>query len=112
MAELVTDDRTPADHEWAGKPIALTGQSHTTITGVALDRSAQLMLARWAGCEVLPRMTKKASALVVADPDELTVNLQKARDYGVPIVQEADFLAAIGIPPEAIGRDSVQWARG
>jgi hypothetical protein len=88
-----------------------TGQSRTTITGVLIDRHAELMLARWAGCEVLPRMSKKAQALIVADPSEMTGNVQKAREYGTPIVQEPDFLLGIGLPAEAIGRDEGRWAR-
>lgn len=112
IAELITDDRSPADHPWAGKTIAFTGRGRTTIAGVALDRYAQVMLARWAGCEVLPRLTKKAGALIAADPDEVTTNFQKARDYGVPIVQEPDFLRTIGIPAETVDRESGRWARG
>ena len=112
IAELAIEDRAPtADHPWAGKTIAITGQLATTICGVPLDRFAQLMLARWAGCEVLPRLTKKTGALLVADPAELTSNLQRAKDYGVSIVQEPDFLLAIGIPPEIVGKVSERWAR-
>jgi len=111
MVELITDDRNPSPHPWTAAPIVFTGRSRTTITGVVIDRPAQLMLARWAGCEVLPRLTKKAATLVVADPDEPTANLQKAREYGIPIVQEPDFLVGIGIPPEAVGRDQMRWAR-
>lgn len=39
------------------------------IHGVPVDRLAQVMLARWAGCELLPRLTKRTDALIVADPD-------------------------------------------
>ena len=63
-----------------------------------MDRRGQLLVARWAGCEVLPRMSKKVQALIVADPNEVTGNFQKARDYGIPIVLEPDFLVGIGIP--------------
>jgi NAD-dependent DNA ligase len=109
--ELATDDRKPSDPSWAGKTVAFSGQGATTIYGVPLDRQAQLMLARWAGCEVLPRLTKKTDALIVADSSEPTTNLQKARDYGVAIVQEPNFVAAVGVPPEIIGRVSERWAR-
>lgn len=112
IVELAIEDRVPAsDHPWTGKSIAITGQLATTIWSVPLDRFAQLMLARWAGCDVLPRLTKKTGALVVADPAELTGNLQRAKDYGVPVVQEPDFLVAIGIPAESVGRMSERWAR-
>jgi hypothetical protein len=89
IVELATDDRAPTAHRWAAKPIAFTGQHATTIHDVPLDRPAQVMLARWAGCDVLPRLTKAAAALIVADPDEVTTNFQRARDYGVETVRRA-----------------------
>jgi hypothetical protein len=113
IAELVTDDRSPTEgHPWVGKVIAFTGQSETTIHAVPIEREAQVMLARWAGCAVLPRVTKKVDALIDADPDELTGNHQKAIAYGIPVVSEAAFLSAIGIPSDTIGRVAGRWARG
>ena len=113
VAELVADDRSPIPaHPWRGKAVVFTGQSATTIHGVPIDRPAQLMVARWAGCDVLPRLTKKTDALIVADPLEPTGNLQRAREYGVPIEHEPEFLARIGIPSDAIGRVTGRWARG
>ncbi len=111
MVELITDDRLPAAHPWVGQLVAFTGDLRTTITGCLVDRHAQVMVARWAGCEVMPRVTKKTQLLVAADTTDLTANMQKARDYGIPIEGEAQFLAAIGLPPEAIGRDDLAWAR-
>lgn len=111
MAELATDDRQPAAHPWVGKTIVFTGDSRAQLTGVPLDRAALLFLARWAGCEVLPRVTKKAQLLVAADPGTVTGNTQKAIDYSIPVVGEFDFLAAIGLPQEVIGRAQL-WARG
>ncbi len=113
IAELATDDRTPTEgHPWVGKVIAFTGHSQTTIHGVPIEREAQLMLARWVGCAVLPRVTKKVDALIAADLDEVTGNQQKANDYGIPIVSEVTFLTAIGIPSDAVGRVSGRWAHG
>jgi hypothetical protein len=111
-AELVTDDRLPADHPWKGKFIALTGQGRTTIYGVPLDRNAQTMLVKWAGCDLLPRLTKKTDLLVVADPNEVTGNLQRAKEYGVEAIPETDFLVQVGLPAEAVNRVSGQWALG
>ena len=111
IAELITDHRQPADHPWAGKLIVFTGRSKTTISGVVIDREAQLMLTAWAGCEVLPRMTKKVQCLVTAEPRDTTGNTQKAREYRIPVIDEVDFLRQIGLPPEAIGRDDLAWAR-
>ena len=111
IAELITEDREPAAHQWAGKLIAFTGRSRTTITGVVVDREAQLALAAWAGCDVLPRVTKKVQLLVTAESSDPTGNTLKAREYGIPIVDEVEFLREIGLPPEAIGRDELAWAR-
>jgi hypothetical protein len=111
MVELITDDRVPAAHPWTGQAVAITGRSRSTITGVLLDREAQVMLATWAGCTIVPRVTKKTQALIAAEPRDATGNTQKARDYGIPIVDEVEFLRTIGLPPEAIGRDELAWAR-
>jgi hypothetical protein len=108
--ELATDGVHPSAHAWLGKQVAFTGQGGTTVYGVPLDRPAQVMLARWAGCDVLPRLTKACHALIASDPNELTANLQKAKDYGIPVVQEPEFLSAVGVPVEAIARRSGRWA--
>ncbi len=110
IVELVTDDLPPVDPGWTGKSIVFTGEGATTIHGVSLDRAAQAMLAKWAGCDVLPRVTKKVDLLVVADPDQATANVHRARDYQVPTSTEAEFLAGMGIPLDAIGRVSGRWA--
>jgi hypothetical protein len=109
--ELATEDVTPTRHRWVDKYIAFTGQGGTTIYGVPLDRQGQVMLARWASCEVVPRLTKKTSALIVADPDQVTANLQRAKEYGVEIVQEQSFIAELGVASEAVGRVTGRWAR-
>lgn len=108
--DMATEGRPAAVHPWTNKRVAFTGQGGTTIYGVPLDRPAQLMLARWAGCEVLPRVTKACDVLVVSVPDEPTANLQKAKDYGITIVQEPDFLSTIGVPADSIARRSGRWA--
>lgn len=110
-AELATDDITPAAHRWIGKYVVFTGQGGTTLLGVPLEREAQVFLGRWSGCEVLPRMTKKTDVLVVADIEQATGNLQKAREYGVEIVDEPEFLTGIGMPRDSIGRVTGRWAR-
>ena len=111
-AELVTHDRSPSDHPWKAKVIALTGQGRTTTYGVPIDRNAQTMLVNWARCDLLPRLTKKTDLLVVADPNEVTGNLQRAKEYGIEAIPEPYFLVKVGLPPEAVGRVSGQWAQG
>jgi hypothetical protein len=110
IVELTTDDLSPRPHPWTGKSIVFTGESVTSIHGASLDRQAQVMVARWAGCEVLPRLTKKTDLLVVADSYNPTANLQKAKEYGVTMVDEQTFLASVGVPEEAISRASTRWA--
>lgn len=109
--ELAIEDLPLAVHRWAGKYIAFTGQGGTTIYGVPLDRAGQIMLARWAGCEVVPRLTKKTDALILADSDQVTANLQKAKEYGIEVVQEQAFIAELGVASEAIGQVTGRWAR-
>lgn len=111
MAELITDKRQPADHPWQGQQIVFSGQAQTLVTGVVVDRFAQIMHARWAGCEVLPRISKKAQLVVVASPGEVTTAVSKAREYGVPTVPEVEFLKGIGLPEDAVGRELL-WTRG
>ena len=111
IAELITDNRQPVPHPWVGQIIVFTESSRTMLTGVLVDRPAQLMLAAWAGCDVLSRVTKKVQALVAANVRDLTNNTAKAREYGIPIVPEPEFLRGIGLPPEAITTDE-RWARG
>lgn len=111
IVDNVVEERAPMVHPWTDKSIAFTGNGVTTIHGIPLDRAAQIMLAQWAACEVLPRLTKKTAVLVAASPNDTTGNLVRARDYGIPIVDERAFLIAIGIPEEMIGR-AERWARG
>jgi hypothetical protein len=111
-AELATDDVAPAEHRWVGKYIVFTGQGGSTIFGVPLDREGQVMLARWAGCEVLPRLTKKTDALIVSDNEQTTANRQKATEYNLATIEETTFLAEIGIDTAALGRVTGRWARG
>jgi hypothetical protein len=108
--DLAIEGRLPANHPWMGRTLVFSGQGVTTIYGVPLDREAQVMLARWAGCEVLPRLTKKTGLLVLADPNEVTGNPQKAREYAVPVEPEPAFVASVGIPPEMIGQGAQRWA--
>jgi NAD-dependent DNA ligase len=113
MVERVTKDLTAREgHPFVGKFAALTGELATTIHDVALDRFAQAALIRWAGCELMPRVTKRTDLLIVADDRELSGNYQKAREYAIPTVPEPEFLRTVGVPPDAIGQVTGRWARG
>ena len=69
------------------------------------------MLARWAGCEVLPRLTKKTDALIVSDNEQTTGNRQKATEYDIEAIEETSFLADIGIDSTWLGRVTGRWAQ-
>jgi hypothetical protein len=111
IVELATHDRSPLGPSWVGKGVVFTGQGSTSIAGVPIDRHAQRMLARWAGAEAMPRLTKKTDALIVANPAESASNLQRAREYGIQIIEEPRFVVSLGIPAELVARVSGRWAR-
>jgi len=108
--ELATDDLSVPAHRWVGKNVVFTGSGGSTIFGVPLDRDGQVMVARWAGCELLPRLTKKTHLLVVSDGEQITANRLKAKEYGIETVDEPAFLAELGLPLGAIGRVTGRWA--
>lgn len=112
IAELVTDGLERADHDLAGKWVVLSGQGTTLVGGVPLDRPGQLALAAWAGCEVMPRVTKKTAALIVADPSDRGTAYQKAAEYGIRMVSGEDLLRQAGLPAELLGGQRHAWARG
>jgi NAD-dependent DNA ligase len=55
------------------------------------------MLANRAGIQVHPRVTKKVTLLVDCDPTSRSGNERKAADYGIPVVSEREFWAALGL---------------
>lgn len=85
------------DHPWVGHLIAFTGDGRYLHRGVPLDRGAALMLAKRAGIDVHPRVTKKVTLLVDCDPRSVSGNERKANEYGIPVVEEGEFWAALGV---------------
>jgi hypothetical protein len=85
------------DHPWPGYLIAFTGDSLYSFGGMPLDRATSEELARRAGMSVHPRVTKHVQLLVDCDPTGISGNQRKAMDYGVPVVSEGDFWAALGV---------------
>ena len=98
----VMGDEAPVrtDHPWPGHMIAFTGESQMRIVGIEIDREWANALARKAGLHVHPRVTKKVQLLVDCDPGGESGNQLKALEYGVPIVDEASFWLALGLPAE------------
>jgi hypothetical protein len=78
------------------------GGSRCAVGGIALDRESSAILARRAGLHVYPRMTKKVRLLVDCDPATESVNELKAVEYGVSVISEREFWAALGVPIEAV----------
>jgi len=89
------------DHQWPGWLIDFTGESRGAVGGIALDRESSAILARRAGLHVYPRMTKKVQVLVDCDPATESGNELKAVEYGVPVISEREFWAALRAPIEA-----------
>lgn len=88
------------DHPWVGQLIAFTGDSRFAINGDSLDRATSEEFARQAGMQVHPRITKKVQLLVDCDPGGVSGNQAKAIEYGIPVVPEAEFWAALRLPVE------------
>jgi hypothetical protein len=53
----------------------------------------------------------RRKVLIAANPRESTGNLTKAREYGLPIVSEAEFWAEVGIAPDVLAQPGGRWAR-
>jgi hypothetical protein len=104
IAELWAEDHPIAPgHPWMGKVVAFSGFG-LKLAGVTLDREAQRLLARLAGCVVAPRVTKKTQLCVNGELGVETTNTIKARDYGIPVLEEPDFWFALGVEATALGQ--------
>lgn len=88
------------DHPWPNFLIAITGDSAYSLRGLPLDRATIEMLARQAGLTVQERVTRQVQLLVDCDPRTVSGNERRAVQFGVPIVPEAEFWAALGVPVE------------
>jgi hypothetical protein len=100
-----------APHSWASKLVAFTGESSFAIAGMRLDHFAQRTLAEHAGCTTWPRVTKKVQVCVASEDETNTGNLRKAEEYGIELVRESDFWAAMGFRLEhaTFGAPGRRW---
>ena len=73
----------------AGDLVVLTGEMSRTRGDLELELTA-LGLVPWRA------VTKKVKLLVAADPDSLSGKARKARDYGIPIVDETTLARLCG----------------
>jgi len=71
----------PAEALATGDLVVLTGE-------MSEPRERMEQLLAGLGVVVKPGITKKTTLLVAADPDSLSGKAQKARQYGIPIVDE------------------------
>ncbi len=89
----VTDRRA----EFVGKSVCFTGASVCSIDGLPLDRETQQELAADAGLVPVDGVTKKLNLLVLADPTSMSGKARKAHEYGIRLVAERAFWAALGV---------------
>ncbi|MDY0893173.1 BRCT domain-containing protein, partial [Frigoribacterium sp. CFBP9030] len=87
-ATAIVAETVPMSRLAPGDLVVLTGEMSEPR-----DRIEALLLAL--GVVVKAGITKKTSLLVAADPDSLSGKSQKARQYGIPIVGEAELRALL-----------------
>lgn len=89
-------------------PAPATGYDRFTLNPgdmVVLTGEMERMRSEWvdilasAGFTTHPNVTKKTALVAAADPDSLSGKAKKARDYGIPIVDEAGLARLLGVPP-------------
>jgi NAD-dependent DNA ligase len=92
----------PTANPWAGKLIVFTGDSGFRLFGERLSRDVQEVLAIRAGSRTHPRVTKSVDLLVIGDIDRATAKLDKAEEYGLEMVAEAEYWRALGYALEPL----------
>jgi DNA polymerase-3 subunit epsilon len=81
----------------AGKRVCFTGECCCTHNGATITREKAGELASQHGLTVAETVTKKLDILVVADPHTESGKAKKARQYGIRIMHEPVFWAALGV---------------
>jgi DNA polymerase-3 subunit epsilon len=90
-ATAIVAEAAPMTRLAPGDLVVLTGEMSEPR-----DRIEALLIAL--GVVVKAGITKKTSLLVAADPDSLSGKSQKARQYGIPIVGEAELRTLLRTP--------------
>jgi DNA ligase (NAD+) len=83
-----SEEPLEASPEWQGKSVVLTGRLDTMPRG-----DAEALLKR-AGANVTSSVSRKTSVVIVGE--DAGSKADKAREYGVTIIDEAEFLRRIG----------------
>jgi len=89
-----------ADLELQGERVCFTGALNGLIDGERATREVASAIAAASGMVVTKSVTRKLDYLVMADPDSMSGKAKKARSYGVRILAEPVFWAAVGISAE------------
>jgi DNA polymerase III subunit epsilon len=98
QAPIQTASKPSPDESFSGKSVCFTGALAGTIGSEIITREIAEDLARRAGLDVHPRVTKKLDLLVVADPNTMSSKAKKAHEYGTRIIAESVFWRALGVP--------------
>jgi DNA polymerase-3 subunit epsilon len=83
-----------------GNQVCFTGECLCCYDGVSITREVATRLAEDHGLIVCESVTKKLDILVVADPLSQSGKAQKARKYGIRIIQENVFWESLGVEVE------------
>ncbi len=84
----------------AGQRVCFTGEAACRYRGEPITRVLAAKLVSDAGLQMVDGVTKALDALVVADPHTQSGKAKKARQYGIRIVHEPVFWAAVGVAVE------------
>lgn len=85
----------PAD--LAGKTVCFTGDSGFGYHRARLTHEMQMLLAEQHGMVAAERVTKKTDVLVIGPAHLRSGKVSKAEEYGIPILDESAFWAALGV---------------
>ncbi|GBD23968.1 DNA polymerase III PolC-type [bacterium HR29] len=86
-----------------GMSVCFTGESMCRYKGEYLSREMAERLARRAGLVVRDSVTKKLDVLVCADLYSQSTKARMARRYGIPMIEEGEFWALLGVDGIEIG---------
>jgi DNA polymerase-3 subunit epsilon len=83
-----------------GKSICFTGESHCRLYGKLISRELATDIARSRGILVTQSVTKSLDFLIASDPLTQSGKARRARQYGIPIVDEFVFWRTLGVEVE------------
>ena len=87
------------DHPWVGQFIAFTGDSLCLLDGMALDRGTSEDAGTKPRGAGRPPPGHQAGSVAGRLRSSLTSgNERKANQYGIPVIAEQEFWAALGVP--------------